>query len=254
MYMKKYHTAFSGLHSDIEKNLQQGLLSLLKESPIPDTEFIANLPLFLRRQDIARILFMDYLYREMIGVHGVIAEFGIRWGRNLPLLESLRGIYEPYNYNRKILGFDTFQGFPNTSEKDGKAKIIATGTLAVSDGYDAYLGRIMDHHESGNPVSHIKKYELVKGDASISIKKYLKDHPETIFAFAYFDFDLYEPTKNVLKAIKGHLTKGSVIAFDEVNHKDFPGETLALKEVLGLDTYHLCHNPYGSAQSYLVIE
>ena len=48
---------------------------------------------------------------------GCILEFGVQWGAGLPQLISLRGIYEPYNYSRHIYGFDTFEGFVNTSEK-----------------------------------------------------------------------------------------------------------------------------------------
>ena len=58
----------------------------------------------------------------------------------------------------------------------------------------------------------------------------------------------------ILEAIQGHLTKGSIIAFDEINVDFFPGETIALKEVLGLDKYKLVHTQYSSARSYLVIE
>ena len=50
---------------------------------------------------------------------------------------------------------------------------------------------------------------------------------------AYFDFDIYEPTKECLKLIKDHITKGTIIGIDELNTSDFPGETVALKEVLG---------------------
>ena len=57
-----------------------------------------------------------------------------------------------------------------------------------------------------------------------------------------------------LKAIKEHLTKGSIIGFDELNLHDFPGETLALKEVFGLDRYRIIRSPYSSVQSYIVIE
>lgn len=64
---------------------------------------------------------------------------------------------------------------------------------------------------------------MVKGDATVTIKKYLKDNPETIIAFAYFDFDIYEPTKVCLEAILPHLTKGAVIGFDEINFHDYPG-------------------------------
>ena len=44
------------------------------------------------------------------------------------------------------------------------------------------------------------------------------------------------------------------VAFDELNYDVFPGETLALKEVLGLDKYRLVHSPYSSARSYLIVE
>lgn len=32
-----------------------------------------------------------------------------------------------------------------------------------------------------------------------------------------------------------HLTRGSVLGFDELNCGEFPGETVAVREVLGLD-------------------
>ena len=79
-------------------------------------------------------------------------------------------------------------------------------------------------------------------------------HPETIVALAYFDFDIYQPTKTCLEAIKGRLTKGSVVAFDELNCPEFPGETLALKEVFGLDKYAIRRNPLNPLCSYIVIE
>jgi len=66
--------------------------------------------------------------------------------------------------------------------------------------------------------------------------------------------DLYKPTKECLKVIQKHLTKGSIVAFDELNYDIFPGETIALKEVFGLDKYKLIHTKYSSARSYLVLD
>ena len=115
--------------------------------------------------------------------------------------------------------------------------------------------KILDYHEQEAPMSHIKKYELIKGDAVVEIDQYLHDNPETIIALAYFDFDLYKPTKKCLAAINGYLTKGSIIGFDELHLHEFPGETLALKEVFGLDKYELIRSPYSAAyQAYMVIE
>lgn len=234
--------------------LREQFLKYFKECPIPDNEVLSNLSLFINRQNLSQMLFINELYEHIIGVHGVIMEFGVRWGRNLALYESLRGIYEPFNHNRKIIGFDTFEGFPSVDKKDGDADIITVGAYGVTNNYQEYLAGILDYHEQESPISHIKKYELVKGDAVNSIQRYLASRPETIISLAYFDFDIYEPTMACLTAIKSHLTKGSVIGFDELNSRDYPGETVALKEALGLDRYRIRHSRFSPTQSYIIIE
>lgn len=240
--------------SEREVAIRQNLIKSFKECPIPDNEIFSNLGLFLSRQNLSQLLFVNEIYQQLLDVHGVIMEFGVRWGRNMALYESMRGIYEPFNHNRKIIGFDTFEGFPSVNEKDGKSDIIEVGAYNVTDNYEQYLAGILDYHEQESPISHIKKYELVKGDAVKSIQQYLERNPQTIVAFAYFDFDIYEPTVACLNAIKDRLTKGSIIGFDELNHKDYPGETLALKEVLGLGRYQIRHSKFSPTQSYIVIE
>lgn len=226
----------------------------MKECPIPEFEFLENLGLFISRQNMSRILFMHELYKQIIDVHGIVIEFGVRWGQNLCLFESFRGIYEPYNYNRQIVGFDTFEGFKSVDELDGKNEIMKDGSYDVTENYEKYLEEILDYHESESPISHKKKYELVKGDATETIHKYLKINPQTIISMAYFDFDIYKPTKECLQAILPHLTKGSVIGFDELNFKPFQGETIALKEILGLDKYKIRRSPLSPLQSYIIIE
>ena len=240
--------------SMIEASTRERFFDLYKDCPIPEDELLSNLGLFIKRQDLSRILFMNDLYKKILTVHGVVMEFGVRWGQNLALFESFRGLYEPFNYNRKVVGFDTFEGFTSIHEKDGKSDVISTGAYSVTRKYEEYLQRVLDYHEQESPISHITKYELIKGDAGIEIEKYLRDNPETIVALAYFDLDLYEPTEKCLREIKGHLTKGSVLGFDELNCHDFPGETLALREVFGLDSYRITRNQYSSRNSFLLIE
>lgn len=240
--------------SEKEFSNREKLTQLMKSSPIPDKEKLANLGLYVTRQNLSRYLFINELYTNILGVHGVIIEFGIRWGQNLALYESLRGIHEPYNYNRKIIGFDTFSGFPVIDPKDGNSEVSVEGAYAVTENYEDYLEELLKCHEKESPVDHIQKYRLIKGDATVTIEKYLKDHPETVIAMAYFDFDIYKPTKKCLEMIKPHLTKGSVVGFDELNHETFPGETLALKEVIGLDRYKLHHSKYGTCQAYIIID
>lgn len=252
--MKKQEIKIHELSSEKEKAIRESIIQLFKETPIPENELLSNLGLFIRRQDFSRILFMNELYKKIINIHGIITEFGVRWGKNLALYEVLRGIYEPYNFNRRIIGFDTFEGFPGVDKKDGNFKNIEVGGMAVTAGYEHYLEKILDYHENESPVSHIKKYQLIKGDASIEIHKFLKENPETIIALAYFDFDIYKPTKDCLLAIRKHVAKGTVIGFDELNVHTWPGETLAFKEVFELEKYTIHRNAYSSIQSYIVIE
>ncbi len=111
---------------------------------------------------------------------------------------------------------------------------------------------MLEYHEQESPIAHIKKHQLVKGDASKTVPDYLDAHPETIVALAYFDFDIYEPTKACLERIIPHLTKGSVLAFDELNYATFPGETVALREVLGTNALRLRRSPFSGYQSFAV--
>ncbi len=238
--------------SENEISNRDFFLQNFKNSPIPDNEILYNLGLYINRQSLSRILFMNELYQKIINVNGIIIEFGVRWGQNLSLFSSFRGMYEPYNYTRKIIGFDTFSGFPSVHEKDGKKDFIKKGAYNVSDNYKSYLEAILDYHEQESPISHKKKYELIEGDAVQSIKLYLKQNPQTIISFVYFDFDIYEPTLECLKAILPHLNKGSIIAFDELNDPNFPGETLAFDEVLGINNYQVIRSPLNPLISYIV--
>jgi hypothetical protein len=85
-------------------------------------------------------------------------------------------------------------------------------------------------------------------------EEYLERHPETIVSFAYFDMDIYEPTAKCLRILQKHLTRGSVVGFDELCFPDFPGETLAVQEVIGISSIRLQRNQYCRSESFFVVE
>lgn len=237
-----------------EQICRQQMVDQLSQTSIPPDQLLANLGLFLESKNLARLLFMDFLYRQMISVQGVIMEFGVRWGQNLALFSALRGLYEPFNRHRKIIGFDTFKGFPSIHEKDGHSSMMVNGQLAVSPCYQETLQRLLTLHESLNPLAHIKKNELCAGDVMEELPRYLSRCPETIVAMAYFDLDLYEPTVKCLELLRPRMTKGTILGFDELNDQDSPGETLALMEVFGLNHLKIQRFPFASRVSYVVFE
>src|SRR5713226_1673966 len=80
-----------------ESERRTKLAHLMRSAPIPEEELMLNAGLFLTPQTLSRVLFMDFLYRQILDVQGIIVEFGCRWGQNLSLFTALRGIYEPFN-------------------------------------------------------------------------------------------------------------------------------------------------------------
>lgn len=248
------NTSIKAYASDKEQLGRADMLKLLQQAPIPGDQLLSNMGLFLESKNLARILFMDFLFRQILDVPGAILEFGTRWGQNLALFSALRGIYDPFNRHRKIVGFDTFTGFPSVKPEDGTSEMIRTGNLAVTKDYPSFLAKVLETHESLNPLSHLKKFDLRQGDATQEIGRFLKDEPHTIVALAYFDFDLFEPTKECLKAIRPRLVRGSVVGFDELNDPDSPGETLALMDVFGLNNVQLKRFPHASRVSYFIVE
>ena len=240
------HNASERQRSDARR-LQEITAGLASRS---DLNWQMHSHLTLGRMNLSRILYYDRLYRQIIGVPGVILEFGVEWGATLALLSNLRGVYEPYNVTRRIVGFDTFAGFPSVHENDGAAP--ALGDYAVPAGHQALLDEILSIHEAASPVPHVVKHELVQGDLIRTLPEWLDANPHAIVAMAIFDVDLYEPTKAALAAVIPRLTKGSVLVFDELNSKEFPGETIALQEVLGSGLLRLRQDAHQSRCSWAV--
>jgi len=239
---------------DREIAARKTILELFKNTPIPDDEILVNLGLYTRAVILAKILYLDELYKRILEIPGIVVELGVWWGANLALFESFRSVYEPYNWTRKVVGFDTFQGYQGISPKDGTSPYVATGGFSVTENYQDYLSQVLDAQEQDNVNAQVKKYELVKGNVLQTIDDYLAENPETIIALVYFDLALYEPTRKCLEAIRPHLVRGSVLAMDELNSHDFPGETIALKEVLGLDKYKIFRSRFLPDRAYIVIE
>ena len=231
-----------------EDEARAQLTERMLSSGIPQEQLLENLGLFIPGKDLSRTLFMDFLFRQIREVQGVVMDFGTRWGQNAALFTTLRGIYDPFNRHRKVIAFDTFEGFPSAEGN------YEEGQRATTPGWEDNLNYILRTQEQLAPLAHIQKFEVVKGDVYETVPQYMKDHPETIVALAYFDMDLYKPTKRVLWEVARHVTRGAVFAFDELNDPDSPGETEAVREVLGLNHYRIKRYPWCSRVSYMVVE
>jgi hypothetical protein len=170
----------------------------------------------------------------------------------------LSAIYEPYNHVRRVVGFDTFAGFPKLSEEDKQPRgaemdFAKVGGLAVV-GIEADIKRATELYDLNRPIGHVPRIELVKGDASKTIPAYVEENRHLVVALLYLDFDLYEPTLAALKTFLPRMPKGAVIAFDELNQKQWPGETLAVLDTIGISNLRIRRFPFTPQISYAVLE
>jgi len=234
-----------------EEDTTKRFIKLFRNTPIPDDEILMNLGLYLNSQNIARIIFFYEMYKKIVNTHGVIMEFGTRWGQTLAILSALRGIFEPFNRTRRIIGFDTFSGLTGSKLNDGKA---LDGMFGVTDEYDKYLEDVLKCQEDFNPISHIKKFDIIKGDVRNTLPEYLDNNKEIIISMAIFDMDIYEPTVETLRGILRYVHAGSILIFDDLLDEVFPGETIAVREVFDINRLKIKKIPAVSRISYIECE
>lgn len=197
-----------------------------------------HLSTFLRRQTLSRLLYLDELYKRIIDVPGVILEFGVQHGATISVLNSLRGIHEPFNHSRTIVGFDTFEGLASiNSEND--PHMVQSGQYTVSNNWELELDVILTIQQQFSPLSHINKFELVKGNLLDTLPNWLDKNPGQSVAMVIFDVDIYEPTKFAIEKVIPRLTKRSLLVFDEFSCKHFAGETVAAMDSIGLNRLNL---------------
>lgn len=232
---------------------REKLYQLFRERPMPDDQLLISLGLYMRSSALAKILFANEAYQLILHQPGVIMEFGTWWGQNLVLFENLRAIYEPFNQSRRVIGFDTFAGYQTISEQDHPSETIKIGGYTVSADYQPYLDAVIDYHEKNNVLAAVKKHRTVKGNVIETVPAYFKEAPETIVALAYFDMAVYEPTRVCLEALKPHLVPGSVLMLDELNSREYPGETVAFKEVFGGSRFEYRKSQYMTDRTFIIV-
>ncbi len=196
---------------------------------------------FLRRQSISRILYLADLYRKVTDVPGYILELGCRWGPSLSVFQALRGIYEPYNYTRGVIGFDTFEGFVGTSGTDGSG--ISDGGLASDPSHVDELNAVLSLLAQDSPLPHLVETRAIKGDVRVTLPAWLDENPHAAIAMVVFDMDIHAPTKAALRAVIPRLSAGFLVVFDEFLTKAFPGESVAVFESLLLSNIRFERSP-----------
>ena len=125
-------------------------------------ERLAAFPRYVDRSSLARFVIRYELFKKMMHVQGSIVECGVYRGAGLFAFAQLCALFEPLNHRRRVIGFDTFSGFPSVSDSDRGSAVSHTGGLAGAG--LAEMQSAVNLYDTDRPFSQAPKVHLVSGD------------------------------------------------------------------------------------------
>lgn len=197
---------------------------------------------------IGKVLALSALYQKILTVPGAIVECGVFRGGSFSTWAMLRHLMES-EHARPLIGFDTFDTFPNPSSNDDQRivdHIERTAGLACITA-DQLMQTLADRG-----VGLETNTTLVAGDVIETVPHFVEDHPELTVALLLIDTDLYEPAVACFRHIVPLVSRGGVVIVD--NFGVFPGETRAFREYAHANPdVRLNRTPYTSHLAHFVV-
>jgi len=193
---------------------------------------------------ISKILSHYEIYKMIKEVPGEIIECGVFKGASYLRFAMFREIFgNPFS--KKIIGFDTFSKFPETTfQDDNKARnkfINSAGSDSISK--DQLL-KILDNKGLN------KHVDLIEGDITETIPSYVKANPELKISLLNLDTDIYEPAVTILEHLYPKITKGGILMLDD--YGTHPGETKAVDEYFKNKTVEIKKFSFAMTPCYII--
>ena len=231
------------------------LFAIMNNYPATDEEKERSRGLFVRGSLLARILAIADIYSKIVAKPGIIIDLGTWRGQTAVLCENLRAIHEPLNLSRRIVCFDTFEGYRGFSEKDYATRLHQDGTYGVGgEDYAALLLRLLVLHERNNAMGHNHgKHKVIAGDCRQTLPKFLKEYPNEFLSLAFFDVNSYDPSHKAFDAIFERLIPGGIVAFWQLTRDVIPAEAMVyVEQILNKRTHELFRSPFYPGLCYLI--
>jgi len=193
-----------------------------------------NFTKYIRRQRLTRLLALYEIFKRVLPIKGSIVECGVYRGFSLMAWAQMSAVMEPNNLTRRIYGFDTFKGFAGVGKNDSTKLLKARKGTLRSDSYEE-LKKLIGIYDSNRFLGHVGKVQLIKGEVSKTVPRFVQDNRHLVVSLLFLDMDLYDPTKIAIETFIPRMPKGAIIAFDELDNPIWPGETMALLETLNIN-------------------
>lgn len=219
------------------------IFELMNSYQASNEEKERSLGLFLRGSLLARIFATADIYRQIVDIPGTIFDVGAWRGQTAVLCENFRAIFEPLHFNRRIVCFDTFEGYKGFSDKDKATDLHKDGSYALSGtDYAEFLRQLLVLHEKSNAMGHNHgKHKVIKGDCRETIPQFFQQNPYEYLALAFFDVNSYDPTLKSFEQVWARLVPGGIVAFWQLSRDTIPAESRVYAEKILGDYAHTLH-------------
>ena len=196
---------------------------------------------------IEKILVRYELYKKTLNVPGDIFECGVFKGTSLIFWLKLLNIFEPTSF-KKVVGFDTFGDFPNSTLKFEKKSVKKFHKESKFSKKNVYL----DVKKKIKEAKLENRSQLIKGDIISTSKNYVKNHKGFRISLLHIDLDTYNGTKHALENFFPLVSKGGIVIFDEYGSRGW-GESDAVDEYFQEKKYKVIRTEFGKKPTaYLV--
>jgi len=222
----------SPMSTDLQRSVEKERVDYFNESTGSLSDKLNSFSRFISRQNFAKFICYYEILKMTKDVSGSIIECGAYFGNAMMAYANLAAAFEPYNYQCKIVGFDTFEGDLGVSEKDKVNPYLKRENKDyLAKSYED-LTRAISIYDKDRPLNHMKKIELVKGDLCETAQVYVEANPSLSVRVLQLSVNLYKPTKAALDAFYPRVSKGGIVIVHGINYAAV-GATQALIETVG---------------------
>lgn len=242
----------SYLSSEKQRKLEERRTDYFKTGIGTPSEKMQSLGRFTSRQTSAKFIAQLEMMQMTNGILGDIVEAGVYFGGGLMNWALIGASLEPYNYQCKILGFDTFAGSVGLTDVD-----LENPNLSRREGdyfapcYED-LQEAIALYDSDRPLDQIPKVKLIKGDIRETASDYVSKNLHQQVRILHIGMNLYEPALQALKCFVPLMPAGAIVAIDGLNHAT-GGCMRAVQEVTGNRTLPLRVFDYYPNFTYYVV-
>ena len=190
-------------------------------------------PLSVSDTRLEKMEYLKKLCRRTNHLPGDVVECGLGQGHSFAELAEVA-----HASNKKLWGFDSFEGFPVPAPED-----LSSYPVKAGDWGDVDLQMVTNKILAKVPDSYLQSsIKLVPGFFSDSLPKATISQ----IAFLHLDGDLYQSYMDCFTVLYDKVVSGGIIAFDEclngIEYAKYPGGFTAIKNFLLSKDVDLCRD------------